>query len=128
MKTSDHYWTDPPADELVQRHRIHSSAPTHHIVRPDSPKRPGLQVSPLAAVHVRITPFLIKDMLPTMCRPIGIQRQRHLIEWCFLICENKNFQISLGAYLSCCLDFFSFCHPFLEGILIALYTKVFSLF
>lgn len=24
-KTQDHYWTDPPADELVQRHRISSS-------------------------------------------------------------------------------------------------------
>ena len=46
MKTSDHYWTDPPADELVQRHRIHSShTANHHIGRPDSPKRPGLQVS-----------------------------------------------------------------------------------
>ncbi|XP_042300384.1 small G protein signaling modulator 1-like [Sceloporus undulatus] len=38
MKTSDHFWTDPSADELVQRHRIHSS----HC-RQDSPtKRPAL--------------------------------------------------------------------------------------
>ena len=42
MKTTDHFWTDPPADELVQRHRIHSS--TNHITGPGSPKRPGLQV------------------------------------------------------------------------------------
>ncbi|XP_052800781.1 small G protein signaling modulator 1-like isoform X2 [Mya arenaria] len=46
MKTSDHFWTDPPADELVQRHRIHSGG--HHMtagaVSPGSPKRPGLQV------------------------------------------------------------------------------------
>ncbi|XP_036370734.1 small G protein signaling modulator 1-like isoform X4 [Octopus sinensis] len=42
MKTTDHYWTDPPADELVQRHRIHSGA-THHLAGPGSPKRPGLQ-------------------------------------------------------------------------------------
>ena len=42
MKTGEHYWSDPPADELVQRHRIHSSG-NHHI-RPDSPKRHGLQV------------------------------------------------------------------------------------
>ena len=41
MKTADHLWTDPPADELVQRHRIHSG--NHHL-RSDSPKRPGLQV------------------------------------------------------------------------------------
>ncbi|XP_060048542.1 small G protein signaling modulator 1 isoform X2 [Erinaceus europaeus] len=38
MKTADHCWTDPSADELVQRHRIHSS----HL-RQDSPtKRPAL--------------------------------------------------------------------------------------
>lgn len=27
-RTSDHFWTDPPADELVQRHRISSGHPT----------------------------------------------------------------------------------------------------
>ncbi|XP_038145990.1 small G protein signaling modulator 1 [Cyprinodon tularosa] len=38
MKTADHFWTDPSADELVQRHRIHSG-----ICRQDSPtKRPAL--------------------------------------------------------------------------------------
>ncbi|XP_044897174.1 small G protein signaling modulator 1-like isoform X1 [Felis catus] len=38
MKTADDFWTDPSADELVQRHRIHSS----HL-RQDSPtKRPAL--------------------------------------------------------------------------------------
>uniref|UniRef100_A0A3P9PD44 Small G protein signaling modulator 1-like n=1 Tax=Poecilia reticulata TaxID=8081 RepID=A0A3P9PD44_POERE len=38
VKTADHFWTDPSADELVQRHRIHSS----HC-RQDSPsRRPAL--------------------------------------------------------------------------------------
>ncbi|XP_003975029.2 small G protein signaling modulator 1 [Takifugu rubripes] len=38
MKTADHLWTDPSADELVQRHRIHG---VH--CRQDSPtKRPAL--------------------------------------------------------------------------------------
>ncbi|XP_028904655.1 small G protein signaling modulator 1 [Ornithorhynchus anatinus] len=38
MKTADHFWTDPSADELVQRHRIHSSR-----CRQESPtKRPAL--------------------------------------------------------------------------------------
>uniref|UniRef100_A0A673CQ83 Small G protein signaling modulator 1a n=1 Tax=Sphaeramia orbicularis TaxID=375764 RepID=A0A673CQ83_9TELE len=38
MKTADHFWTDPSADELVQRHRIHGG----HF-RQDSPtKRPAL--------------------------------------------------------------------------------------
>ncbi|KAM8885234.1 small G protein signaling modulator 1 [Spinachia spinachia] len=38
MKTADHFWTDPSADELVQRHRIHGGN-----CRQDSPtKRPAL--------------------------------------------------------------------------------------
>ncbi|XP_068167465.1 small G protein signaling modulator 1 isoform X2 [Antennarius striatus] len=38
MKTADHFWTDPSADELVQRHRIHGG-----YCRQDSPtKRPTL--------------------------------------------------------------------------------------
>ena len=42
MKTQDHYWTDPPADELVQRHRISSGS-----AGATSPanRRPGLVVS-----------------------------------------------------------------------------------
>ncbi len=28
VKTSDHIWTDPHADELVQRHRMHSNTRT----------------------------------------------------------------------------------------------------
>ncbi|XP_030915646.1 small G protein signaling modulator 2 isoform X3 [Geospiza fortis] len=40
LKTADHYWTDPSADELVQRHRIHGA---HG--RQDSPsKRPALGI------------------------------------------------------------------------------------
>uniref|UniRef100_A0AC11CCD0 Small G protein signaling modulator 2 n=1 Tax=Ovis aries TaxID=9940 RepID=A0AC11CCD0_SHEEP len=40
LKTADHYWTDPSADELVQRHRIRG--PPH---RQDSPaKRPALGI------------------------------------------------------------------------------------
>ncbi|XP_069768246.1 small G protein signaling modulator 2-like isoform X2 [Narcine bancroftii] len=40
LKTADHYWTDPSADELVQRHRIHG---THG--HQDSPsKRPALGI------------------------------------------------------------------------------------
>lgn len=47
MKTADHFWTDPSADELVQRHRIHSS----HL-RQDSPtKRPALCVRWVGSVR-----------------------------------------------------------------------------
>ncbi|KAL9826069.1 small G protein signaling modulator 2 isoform 3-T4 [Geothlypis trichas] len=40
LKTADHYWSDPSADELLQRHRIHGA---HG--RQDSPsKRPALGI------------------------------------------------------------------------------------
>uniref|UniRef100_U3FJK1 Small G protein signaling modulator 2 isoform 2 n=1 Tax=Callithrix jacchus TaxID=9483 RepID=U3FJK1_CALJA len=40
LKTADHYWTDPSADELVQRHRIRGLP-----MRQDSPaKRPALGI------------------------------------------------------------------------------------
>ena len=42
IKTMDHFWTDPSADELVQRHRIHTGG-MHAFSTPNSPKRPGLQ-------------------------------------------------------------------------------------
>ncbi|XP_069802368.1 small G protein signaling modulator 2 isoform X3 [Dendropsophus ebraccatus] len=41
LKTADHYWTDPSADELVQRHRIHGA----HTRQDSSPcKRPALGI------------------------------------------------------------------------------------
>ncbi|EFX65737.1 hypothetical protein DAPPUDRAFT_332886 [Daphnia pulex] len=40
LKTKDHYWTDPPADELVQRHRI-SSYVSSGVTSPAN-RRPGL--------------------------------------------------------------------------------------
>uniref|UniRef100_A0A671EB35 Small G protein signaling modulator 2 n=1 Tax=Rhinolophus ferrumequinum TaxID=59479 RepID=A0A671EB35_RHIFE len=46
LKTADHYWTDPSADELVQRHRIRG--PPN---RQDSPaKRPALGKEDMEAV------------------------------------------------------------------------------
>ncbi|KAI1293827.1 Small G protein signaling modulator 2 [Halotydeus destructor] len=39
MKTQDHYWTDPPADELVQRHRL-SSPMTNGQSTPPSGRKP----------------------------------------------------------------------------------------
>ncbi|KAM7311565.1 small G protein signaling modulator 2 [Ixodes scapularis] len=46
MKTQDHFWTDPPADELVQRHRLSSglAPPGNGPSTPPSSRRPlGLQ-------------------------------------------------------------------------------------
>ncbi|XP_055339768.1 small G protein signaling modulator 1-like [Paramacrobiotus metropolitanus] len=44
MKTPDHLWTDPSADELVLRHRIHGSAVQYQVSNGSlsSPKRFGL--------------------------------------------------------------------------------------
>ncbi|KAJ7987166.1 hypothetical protein DPEC_G00335930 [Dallia pectoralis] len=38
VKTADHFWTDPSADELVQRHRIHSG----HCCQDSPTRRPAL--------------------------------------------------------------------------------------
>uniref|UniRef100_A0A672MJT0 Small G protein signaling modulator 1-like n=1 Tax=Sinocyclocheilus grahami TaxID=75366 RepID=A0A672MJT0_SINGR len=58
-KTANHFWTDPSADELVQRHRIHSG----HC-RQDSPtKRPALVRCP--AVTAFLSCFHTKSFLVT---------------------------------------------------------------
>lgn len=47
MKTSDHVWTDPHADELVQRHRMHSNNPTTMMPNMNNSLkyRPSLQIN-----------------------------------------------------------------------------------
>lgn len=47
VKTSDHLWTDPHADELVQRHRMHSQhRTTANANNAHSRKfRPSLQIN-----------------------------------------------------------------------------------
>uniref|UniRef100_F6XUP6 Rab-GAP TBC domain-containing protein n=1 Tax=Ciona intestinalis TaxID=7719 RepID=F6XUP6_CIOIN len=43
MKTHDHYWSDPPAGELIQRHKLHS-----RHASPSSPgRRPALHFTPV---------------------------------------------------------------------------------
>lgn len=42
LKTSDHFWTDPSANELVQRHRIHGA---HRSQDATAGRRPALGVS-----------------------------------------------------------------------------------
>ncbi|XP_064620071.1 small G protein signaling modulator 1-like isoform X8 [Lineus longissimus] len=68
MKTTDHFWTDPPADELVQRHRIHSSG--NHYNGPGSPKRLGLQVrkntSSSSEDSLRCTPLSAKEYVESL--------------------------------------------------------------
>lgn len=43
LRTAEHFWNDPPADELVQRHRI-SSGQFPTPASPPAHKRPGLHV------------------------------------------------------------------------------------
>lgn len=62
MKTADHFWTDPSADELVQRHRIHGG----HC-RQDSPtKRPALCVSANKRRNGRL-PLSSRTVIGTRC-------------------------------------------------------------
>jgi hypothetical protein len=43
MKTQDHFWTDPPADELVQRHRLSGTIVNSPSTPPTGRKPLGLQ-------------------------------------------------------------------------------------
>lgn len=56
MKTQDHYWTDPPADELVQRHRISSGA-SGGATSPAN-RRPGLHVRKISYKLNTVTTWL----------------------------------------------------------------------
>ncbi|XP_016142048.1 small G protein signaling modulator 1-like [Sinocyclocheilus grahami] len=74
MKTADHFWTDPSADELVQRHRIHSG----HC-RQDSPtKRPALCVVDCGGTVVLVSQDGIQRP------PLRFPRGGHLLQ--FLSC------------------------------------------
>lgn len=44
-KTTDHFWSDPPADELVQRHRISNQSTTPPARRPMMNYKRGLHTS-----------------------------------------------------------------------------------
>jgi len=57
-KTQDHFWTDPPADELVQRHRISSGHGT-----PPTCRRPALNVSIGKLTHNKPRVFGVKFSL-----------------------------------------------------------------
>ncbi|XP_017345772.1 small G protein signaling modulator 2 isoform X3 [Ictalurus punctatus] len=41
LKTSDHFWTDPSANELVQRHKIHGA---HRVQEASPSRRPALGI------------------------------------------------------------------------------------
>ncbi|MBN3319899.1 SGSM2 protein, partial [Atractosteus spatula] len=73
LKTSDHFWTDPSANELVQRHRIHGA----HSRQDSSPgRRPTLGVR--APTHVRGVGGRISGSVSpaAACRRINLPRPR----------------------------------------------------
>ena len=72
MKTPDHYWTDPPADELVQRHRIHSSGTPPYIpANTESPRRRALQVAEFYLFICLVVPgFRVKIVLG-LCKALS---------------------------------------------------------
>lgn len=59
LKTSDHFWTDPSANELVQRHRIHGA---HRGQEVSVGRRPALGVSGMS----------LSQHLEKVCEPFGI--------------------------------------------------------
>ncbi|XP_046682232.1 small G protein signaling modulator 2-like isoform X2 [Homalodisca vitripennis] len=64
-KTQDHFWTDPPADELVQRHRISSGVSTHlSCPRPVLNYRRSLHA--VSSEEGRQTPTCAKDYVESL--------------------------------------------------------------
>ncbi|CAH1163281.1 unnamed protein product [Phaedon cochleariae] len=68
MKSHDHFWTDPPADELVQRHRMstgHSTPPS--VRRPILNFRRSLNTSSEDTLTCRVsTQYLAKDNVESL--------------------------------------------------------------
>lgn len=107
MKTQDHFWTDPPADELVQRHRLSSglAPPGNGPSTPPSSRRPlGLQV-PLESLNklrasTHLSPIIMR-VSPFWCQ---IGRNRRLL---FLFANATSLHLnmvsgsSVGSVLLC---------------------------
>ncbi|XP_076364426.1 small G protein signaling modulator 1-like isoform X4 [Tachypleus tridentatus] len=73
MKTQDHFWTDPRADELVQRHRLSSGLPlVNGSSTPPSNRRPGLQyrkdarTSGSSESEHRTIPYVARDYVESL--------------------------------------------------------------
>ncbi|KAK4877826.1 hypothetical protein RN001_010332 [Aquatica leii] len=66
-KTADHFWTDPPADELLQRHRISSSHSTPPPVRRPIPNfRRSLNTSSEDSSSRCTTQHIAKDYVESL--------------------------------------------------------------
>ncbi|XP_076367411.1 small G protein signaling modulator 1-like isoform X2 [Tachypleus tridentatus] len=69
MKTQDHFWTDPRADELVQRHRLSSGHPlANGSATPPSNRRPGLQYRKDARTSnsTESVPYIARDYVVSL--------------------------------------------------------------
>lgn len=66
MKTPDSYWTDPTADELVQRHRIHSGLCQQSPTTPTS-QRPQLGVTKASYdENLAVAPLLAREHIESL--------------------------------------------------------------
>ena len=67
MKTPDSYWTDPTADELVQRHRIHSGLFQKMPVMTTSSSRPQLGAKmPSCDENLTVAPLLAREHIESL--------------------------------------------------------------
>lgn len=69
LKTSDHFWTDPSANELVQRHRIHGA---HRSQDTSAGRRPALGVSGLAVRRQSPAPLTGERWMEFIDHNLGI--------------------------------------------------------
>jgi len=66
MKTPDSFWTDPSADELVQRHRIHSNMYHPGAVSP-SPQRPHIgKVAMKNEENPAVAPIMAREHIESL--------------------------------------------------------------
>ena len=67
MKTPDSYWTDPTADELVQRHRIHSGLFQQTPSMTTSTSRPRLAAKKASYdENLGVAPLLAREHIESL--------------------------------------------------------------
>ncbi|XP_022257630.1 small G protein signaling modulator 1-like [Limulus polyphemus] len=115
MKTQDHFWTDPRADELVQRHRLSSGHPlANGSSTPPPNRRPGLQyrkdarTSGSSESEHRAVPYVARDYVESLHQNsrstllygknnVLVQPRENILYWEYAM----NFTVEDIVYLHC---------------------------
>lgn len=78
MKTQDHFWTDPPADELIQRNRLVGNCSNNPSTPPTGRKPLGLHLKRKSNGDTRIASSLEDNNRPSLsCSPRDFVESLH---------------------------------------------------